>query len=275
MGEIVWWLLKAALGGVLSYVTPRFLVALGVPLDRWVVAMASWAVHIDREAALWTASFIMAALLYGGSVYLSKDHDWRPTIPETIRKLWAKVEPSHVIILGLAIALGGVVWQWRREAPIDPNIAKLQSQLEDAQKQIALLKKAEVLPSSQSKSAPTEAVTSRYRWEPLTNAEITGLRSKLRNMPKPQMLSIRCGESDCRELADSFMDLFSSLGWQPSYEDQPTAWKSPTGIAVLYKDGSYDSIADALETATEGRLKIDSQRYDPAWLRLAIGKKPS
>jgi hypothetical protein len=113
MAEIVWWLCKAAFGGLVSYVTPRFLVAIGLPMDRWVVAMAGWAVHIDREAALWTASFVVAAALYVGSVLLSKDHDWRPAIPGAFRKLWAEVEPSHIIILGLVVALGGVIWQWK------------------------------------------------------------------------------------------------------------------------------------------------------------------
>ena len=43
---------------------------------------------------------------------------------------WANtVEPSHVIILGLVIAFGGVVWQMRRATPLDPKVAKLQSQL--------------------------------------------------------------------------------------------------------------------------------------------------
>jgi hypothetical protein len=36
------------------------------------------------------------------------------------------LEPSHIIILGLALALGGAIWQWRR---VDPKISDLQSQL--------------------------------------------------------------------------------------------------------------------------------------------------
>jgi hypothetical protein len=56
-----------------------------------------------------------------------------------IQRILARVEPSHVIILGLTIALIGVIWQWRKVPPTDPKIAQLQSQLGTAHTQIATL----------------------------------------------------------------------------------------------------------------------------------------
>lgn len=43
------------------------------------------------------------------------------------------IEPSHVITLGLLIALGGVIWQWRRAPTPDPRIAHLEQRLADLQ----------------------------------------------------------------------------------------------------------------------------------------------
>jgi hypothetical protein len=40
-----------------------------------------------------------------------------------------KLEPIYIIILGLVIALGGVVWQWQRASSPDGKIAQLESQI--------------------------------------------------------------------------------------------------------------------------------------------------
>jgi hypothetical protein len=120
-------------------------------------------------------------------------------------------------------------------------------------------------------SSDSKVTNSKYRWDPLTSAEVTEIRSKLRKMPPPPMTRVMCGDSDCRELADSLMGLFSGLNWQPAYENQLV---SGTGITVLYKDGTYDQIADAVELSTNGRLKIDLQPHDLLPLRVTIGRKP-
>jgi hypothetical protein len=59
---------------------------------------------------------------------------WVETLPSKFRIWIARVEPFHVIILGLAIAIGGVVWQWRRIPSPDPKIAQLELKLEAALK---------------------------------------------------------------------------------------------------------------------------------------------
>jgi hypothetical protein len=112
---------RYASGGIVAYATPRLLVASGVPFDQWIVVMGGWiSIHVDREVVMWSATLLVGVAIYGGSILLSEDHDWRPSIPPPIKRLLAMVEPSHVIILGLVIAAVGVVWQMRSEpnAPV-------------------------------------------------------------------------------------------------------------------------------------------------------------
>lgn len=159
MGSAILWLAKYAAGGIVSFAAPRLLVALGFPLDRWIIAMASWlSIHIDRETALWGATVIAGASLYVGSVLLSKDHDWRPSIPQPVKRLLAKVEPSHVIILGLIIALGGVIWQWQRPSPSDPKISQLQSQVDDLTTKLAETKRVNA-PTAKMPAPPPQITT--------------------------------------------------------------------------------------------------------------------
>lgn len=57
------------------------------------------------------------------------------------------VEPLHIIILGLAIALSGVIWQWRRATQPDPRIAALQSTVADLEQKLAKALKPKTPPS--------------------------------------------------------------------------------------------------------------------------------
>jgi hypothetical protein len=66
---------KFALGGILSYSTPRFLVAIGVPVDRWIVKMANWfSLAITNEAALWSGGTIICAILFAVLFVLDRRH---------------------------------------------------------------------------------------------------------------------------------------------------------------------------------------------------------
>ena len=56
------------------------------------------------------------------------------------------IEPSHVIILGLVIACGGAVWQWRRTPPHDPKIATLESQVAALDKELGEERQRKVFP---------------------------------------------------------------------------------------------------------------------------------
>lgn len=55
-------------GGILAYAAPRLLVAMGIPLDRWIIAMGAWlSLRLNRQTALWGATLILGALLFAGS----------------------------------------------------------------------------------------------------------------------------------------------------------------------------------------------------------------
>jgi hypothetical protein len=47
------------------------------------------------------------------------------------------IEPSHIIILGITIAVIGVVWQMRRTPSIDPRVAELQSEIIDLNQKLS------------------------------------------------------------------------------------------------------------------------------------------
>ena len=65
MGVAIRFAFKYAVGGCISFIVPRMLVALGMPLDQWIVKMADLIqLYISKEAALWTATCILAVLLY-------------------------------------------------------------------------------------------------------------------------------------------------------------------------------------------------------------------
>jgi hypothetical protein len=124
---VILWFAKYALGGVVSYLTPRVLVAFGVPLDRWVMTVAG----VDRETALLASGFVVAIALYVGSVVLSREHNWSPSVPTALKKRMALIEPLHIVILGLLIALGGVAWQMIGTSRPKPTTAELQSRAQD------------------------------------------------------------------------------------------------------------------------------------------------
>lgn len=61
-----------------------------------------------------------------------------------LRRAWNKVEPSHVIILGLVIAAIGVAWQFMRSSPIvalqpssEKTVTSLRQELEAAKRTVA------------------------------------------------------------------------------------------------------------------------------------------
>ncbi len=46
--------------GIISWGTPRLLVALGVPLDKWIIALgAGLTIRLNRNVALWGATVVI------------------------------------------------------------------------------------------------------------------------------------------------------------------------------------------------------------------------
>jgi hypothetical protein len=62
------------------------------------------------------------------------------------------LEPWHIIALGLVIAVGGLLWQWKYKPPADPQIAELRSQVE------ALIKTRSTTPEPVTKAAADKSI---------------------------------------------------------------------------------------------------------------------
>lgn len=160
--RLAYWLLRYAAGGLVAFAMPRLLVAAGLPLDRWIVVAGAWlSIHVDRDVALWFAALVVGIVLYVGSVVFSTDHEWRPEIPPAIKDLWAKVEPLHLIILGLLIAASGVAWEYYRGSQLSPTQAlrdvAFQTAIGDlakAQRDLAVEREAKKQPANTSVAAP-------------------------------------------------------------------------------------------------------------------------
>lgn len=63
--RVIVWLFRAALAGLISWGFPRLLVAIGVPLDRWISAMAENILNIPLSLAdaIWVATSITLLVL--------------------------------------------------------------------------------------------------------------------------------------------------------------------------------------------------------------------
>src|SRR5580704_9368351 len=60
------------------------------------------------------------------------------------------------------------------------------------------------------------------RWEPLTTGEAVALQAALRKMPKPNVILVRCGDSECAELRETLVEAFRGIGWEAQHEGEST-----------------------------------------------------
>jgi hypothetical protein len=145
------------------------------------------------------------------------------------------------------------------------------------------------IPSAQNVQHATPAF--RYVWDALTPQEMSIIRTNLRQLihPSDRPVFVGCPNDNCRDLAESFETTFKDLGWSGvSVEQRQPPDNNFKGLTIQYfvkeqnPSINYEStdpkialaIADAIEHATQGRLKT---RVQPASLiptRIIIGPKP-
>ena len=120
---------------------------------------------------------------------------------------------------------------------------------------------------------PAAAAHDKYWWPPLNASEVLDLRSALRSFPKPESTLIYCGNSNCRELSDSIYALLSGLDWN----DLRRMSMDPGVNGIVLQESTDDnSLADAIERATKGRLQVNFVKVDGLrFARLMIGSKPN
>jgi hypothetical protein len=103
------------------------------------------------------------------------------------------------------------------------------------------------------------------RWAPLTNDEAVALRTELKKLPAAR-LSVLCAYAGCADLADSIFTVAHDLNWSGKFEG---GYMTNEGIKPGIDIWSYrqtaddrNSIANAIERATKGRLKVSSRAWD-------------
>jgi hypothetical protein len=115
-----------------------------------------------------------------------------------------------------------------------------------------------------------------YHWQFLSAEEQASLRATIRDIP-PQPIAIFCNEADCDDLAKSFREVFRNLNWEVACCTFGFGGFDP-GLRLWAKTSELKAIAEKIEAASKGRLKVDftdKPTYDPAKypLQLFIGAK--
>lgn len=113
------------------------------------------------------------------------------------------------------------------------------------------------------------------RWTPLSPEEVVLLRKRLQLLPKPLVVLVRCGDSDCSELGESLVSIFRSVDWNAQYEGEPTSSFVESGIVILQANDRDKSLIDAINVSTKDRLPITLQSHSLLSIRIVIGRKPN
>jgi hypothetical protein len=202
---------------------------------------------------------------------------WQSTVPKKQRTRLYMLSVLVMVVGGVALATGA--FMFRAETGHFPLLGG-----EDESKPPKPLAK-------EQSSAPAKPQTPafRYVWEALTPQEMSSIRSDLRQIQHPadKPVYIGCSNDNCRDFAESFASVFNDLNW-PNVTIEDRSAPDFKGVTVEYfvkeqnpgiGHNSTDpkiaiAIADAIERATQGRVKT---RVRPAGLiptRLIIGPKP-
>jgi hypothetical protein len=195
---------------------------------------------------------------------------------ESWRKVWdqRKLISLHlpvfvafgmVVFIATAVTVGivGYVWFSSTISSRDEEIRIKNATIENLQNRSAA-------------SGPSSVPRSNY-WEPLSSPEAATLRAKMRNMTKPPAISILCNDAGCFDLQTSFLTALEGLGWHERADRSMDTLES--GISILTANEDYRPFADAIESATNGRLRVRFVPRITGWqamdneIHLAIGRK--
>jgi hypothetical protein len=118
-------------------------------------------------------------------------------------------------------------------------------------------------PNTVPQPAQVEHISKR-QWQPLSSQEAIALRANWRAFG-PQHLGVLCAIPACADLAESIYDVAKDdLDWPAIYASTYFADTINSGIEIWSYHGAVgmrDKIADSLEQATNGRLKISSHEW--------------
>jgi hypothetical protein len=134
--------------------------------------------------------------------------------------------------------------------------------------------------NDENRSLKAERATSNqspYRWPLLTPQETAALRAKFREIPATTA-AIVCSEEQCADFARSFEDVFEGLGWKITCCNYSFSGFDP-GIHLWGENQQLLGLANKIESATNGRLKVDFSERPPLDitqfnLQISIGPKP-
>jgi hypothetical protein len=116
------------------------------------------------------------------------------------------------------------------------------------------------------KDARTKPAIAANRWEPLSSQEALALRDNWRNIA-PVKLGVLCAIPACADLAESIYDTAHDLDWPAIYASTYMNDGIKTGVEIWSYPEVIDTrnkLADAIEHATNGRLKISRHEWPAA-----------
>lgn len=117
-----------------------------------------------------------------------------------------------------------------------------------------------------------------YQWEPLSAEESLAMKETLRNRGKPSTFYIDCIDGGCLQLQKSLVDTMKDLGWDVGTEEGlaggwPAAGRQE-GVIEVSNDPNMQYIAEAIGSATKGKIFVRFFKGNLLPTRLLIGRKP-
>jgi hypothetical protein len=179
---------------------------------------------------------------------------------------WHAISQAPASFVMAVLAIGLLIWlalSWSYSSRISHQSAEiklLERRVADLQNQA---------PASARQADP-------YRWPPLVAEEIVTLRARLRNIRQRPPIQISYNPA-ALELAEGFRTVFEELNWPASISP---SGQDVMGIRIEAQDSieAARGLTDAIEAATNGRLKIDLQHHDfvagPERILVTFGRKP-